>query len=70
MNHNRVAALGLVVESRYKVLFFSKSASCFLGRSYFEPTDVMAKFFNPKSTPIASLIATTGLSAWLKRIDA
>ncbi|BAY49730.1 hypothetical protein SAMD00079811_73590 [Scytonema sp. HK-05] len=46
-----------------RFLFFSKEASCFLGRSYLEPSEVIAKFFNPRSTPIASLTATTGSSS-------
>ena len=46
-----------------RFLFFSSFASRFLGRSYFDPSEVIAKFFKPKSTPIASLIATTGLSS-------
>ena len=53
-----------------RFLFLSNLANCFLGRSYFEPSEVMTKFFNPKSTPIASLIAATGVSSWLKIIEA
>src|SRR4028119_1699913 len=44
-----------------RFLFLSNLANRFLGRSYFEPSEVIAKIFNPKSTPIAPLIGTTGV---------